>query len=95
MSLVRRAHHQSLPHRRAVLVGLLVGEQRRGLVAQLVHQHLQLQNGALLGATVLVVHVGLEQQRVAVDGPVGWVRLRGSEERRLRARAGCRSRSAR
>ena len=70
-----RSHHQTLPHRRAVLILLLVAQQRRRLIAELVHQNLKLENGAFLRAVILVLNITLQKKGVGVDGPVHGVHL--------------------
>ena len=63
-------NHHSLPNRSVFLVFFLVAEERRGLVAELVDEDLELQHSALFGAAVLVFHEGFEEKRVGIDGPV-------------------------
>ena len=63
-------NHHSLPNRSVFLVFFLVTEERRGLVAELVDEDLELEHGALFGAAVFVFNEGFEEKRVGIDGPV-------------------------
>ena len=55
----KSANHHALPDRRAFLVFFFVTEERRGLVAELIDEDLQLQHGAFFRTAVFVVDVCL------------------------------------
>lgn len=57
-------------------------KERRGLVAELVDEDLELEDGALFGAAVFVLDEGFEEKRVGVDGPVERMGLGVREKRK-------------
>ena len=79
-------NHHSLPHGRAFFVLFFVRKERRGLVAELVDEDLELEDGALFGAAVFVLDEGFEEKRVGVDGPVERMGLGVREKREKKTR---------